>query len=171
MGPWTQDEFLRAAVTTRINPRTLDACRDVLVEGLGTSAAAEKHKMFAAQVSRALTTLREKHAASMEVHAGRENDAELQVRLATYVGKAVMGDRFESVPAEVGRSYEGPVVGQTAAFLVQRVGQQGVLHDLAKLASVPALHSDVTIAYPENGERATCVPIQRAEKKSAEVDR
>jgi len=127
--------------------------------------------MFPAQVSRALTALREKHAASMEVETGRENDAELQARIARYVGKAVMGQGFKSSPAEIGKIYDGPVIAQTAGYLVQKVGRHGVLHDLAKLANVPALNQEVTIVYPENGDKATCVPTQRVEKQGIEAGR
>jgi hypothetical protein len=172
MGLWTPDEFQRVAVTTRINARTLDACRDVLVHGATTNAASAAHKMFASQVSRALTTLREKHEASLEVATVRDKAAEMQEYLATEVGRAMFGRSFQSSRAEPGRVYEGPVVAQTDAFLIQKVGLHGVLHDLAKMTTLPALNADVAISYPEADGMALCEPIQRrAEKKGAEIGR
>jgi hypothetical protein len=166
MARWTEDEFQRVAVTTRITPRTLAACKDVLVHGIPGSVAAERHKMFTSQLSRAMSTLKEKHTEVTAVVAVRDDAERLQQYTAVEVGKALFGRAFESKVAEAGQVYEGQIVAQTAAYLIQRVEGHGVLHDLARFASVPPLNVSLRISYPVQQGTAR---VERLEKGPRQV--
>lgn len=166
MDLWTEHEFRRVAITTRISPRTLEACKAVLVDGVSGQQAASTHKMFASQLSRALTSLREKRAENLKSAAVRENAEELQEFVAAEVGRALYGRDFQSMIAEPGQTYEGPIVAQTSAFLVQKVGRSGVLHDLGKFESIPQLNIDLQIAYGEKGDRAVVSEVRTMTKDS-----
>lgn len=164
MERWTEDEFRRVARVTRISERTLDACKDVLVDGMTGIAAAEKHKIFAAQISRAITTLRDKQTKMIEfASASKESDEMLQY-LATEVAKALHGQDFQCSLAKPGQAYEGPVVVQSKGYLVQKVGLSGVLHDVARFSALPALHENLRIVYDKEGGLAQVGPVLTQEK-------
>lgn len=151
MERWTEDEFRRVALNTRISARTLVACKDVLVEGMSGIAAAEKHKMFAPQISRAITTLRDKQAKMFEFASVSKGADEMLQYMATEVAKALHGQDFQCALAQPGQAYEGPVVVQSKGYLVQKVGRLGVLHDLARFSALPPLHENLRIAYDNEG--------------------
>ena len=56
MTKWSEAEFDRYAIGTKITERTLDACRDVLVNQVPGVEAARTRKLFPGQVSRAIAT-------------------------------------------------------------------------------------------------------------------
>lgn len=151
MERWTEDEFRRIALDTRISERTLDACRDVLVGGMLGVDAANKHKMFPSQISRALTTLREKHAEVIEISSVSKESDEMLQYVASEVAKALQGKDFQCVLAEAGQTYDGQVIAQSKGYLVQKVGRVGVLHDLARFSKLPPLNEDLRIAYGKAG--------------------
>lgn len=151
MERWTEDEFRRVAHNTRISERTLEACRDVLVDGISGVAAAEKHKMFAPQISRALTTLRDKQAKIMENVSVAKDADQMQQYIATEVARSLVGKDFECILAKPGHAYEGPMIGQTSAYLIQKVGRQGVLHDLTRFVEPPPLKTNLRISYDMEG--------------------
>jgi hypothetical protein len=167
MEQWTEFEFQRVARTTRLNERSLEACKDVLVGGMVGAAACEKHKIFHSQLSRSLSLLREKREVVSQIV---QSSAEKQQYLATEVGKALFGRGFHSDLAEPGKAYKGQVVAQTDGYLLQKVGRSGVLHDLANLKRVPALNVDVQIKYPREGGAAV-VTEAPAPAKGAELGR
>lgn len=154
MDRWTDEEFRRIAQNTRIKDRTLDACRDVLVQGMSGIDAAEKHKMFPAQISRAITTLRTKQAEIIAFPVVRKESAELNQLVAAETAKALLGQGFASRLAQPGQAYKGPLVIQAAGYLVQQVGRGGVLHDITSFEQIPPLKEEVTIAYGKEGGMA-----------------
>ncbi|AMR78048.1 KfrB domain-containing protein [Cupriavidus nantongensis] len=164
MEGWTEDEFRRVARNTRISKRTLEACKDVLVDGLSGIAAAEKHKMFAPQISRAITTLREKQAEMMEFAAVCKDADEMLQYMATEVAKALYGQDFQCALAQPGQLYEGPLVVQSKGYLVQKVGRIGILHDVSRFEDIPPLHADLRIAYDKAGGLAKVSAVQAQEK-------
>jgi len=165
MERWTEDEFRRVALNTRISKRTLDACKDVLVDGLSGVAAADKHKMFAPQISRAITTLREKQAEMMEFASVSKDADEMRQYVATEVARTLYGQDFQCALAQPGQAYEGPLVVQSTGYLVQKVGRIGILHDQVRFSNdPPPLHTDLRIAYDKNGGLAKIGPVQVQEK-------
>lgn len=152
MDRWTENEFRRVAQTTRISSRTLEACKDVLVDGVPGTAAAEKHKMFPAHVSRALTTLRDKQAELMKFATVRKDSDEMLQYMASEVAKHIYGQDFESRLAQPGQTYEGPMVVQSKGYMVQKVGRSGVLHDIANFDRVPPLKQNLRIDYDTQGQ-------------------
>lgn len=161
MERWTEDEFRGVALNTRISKRTLEACKDVLVDGLSGVAAAERHKMFPPQISRAITTLREKQAEMMGLAS--EADEVLQ-DMASEAAKTLYGQEFPCALAQPGQAYEGPLVIQTKGYLVQKVGRIGVLHNLARFNDMPPLYANLRIAYDKEGGLAKVEPVQTQEK-------
>ena len=154
MERWSEDELRRVASQTRVSERTLDACRDVLVEGMSGVAAAEKHKMFAAQISRALTTLRDKQTEMGNGVPVGKNSVNIDQYIATEVARALMGQEFECSVAQPGRTYEGTMLAQSKGYFVQKVGRTGVLHPIAAFEQVPAMHQPLTVAYDRDGGKA-----------------
>lgn len=167
METWTEFEFQRVARTTRLNERSLEACKDVLVEGMVGAAACEKHKIFHSQLSRSLSVLREKREVVAQI---AQTSAEKQQNLASEVGKALFGRGFHSDLAEPGKVYKGQVVAQTDGYLIQKVGRSGVLHELTNLKRVPPLNADVQIKYPREGGAAAVTEVE-APAKGAELGR
>ena len=159
MDRWTDEEFRRVAPNTRIKDRTLDACKDVLVDGMSGIDAAQKHKMFPAQISRAITTLRGKQAEMIAFPVVRKESAELNQLVAAETAKALLGQGFESRVAQPGQTYKGPLVIQAAGYLVQNVGRGGVLHDVANFELIPALKEEVRISYGKDGGMAQVSPV------------
>lgn len=151
MAGWTEDEFRRAALGTRISERTLEACKDVLIEGMSGIDAADKHRIFASAISRAVTTLREKHSHIVEFAAVSEKADEMLQYAATKVAKARLGDDFECTVAEPGQTYEGQVIAQSKGYIVQKVGRSGVLHDVARFSELPPFNRNLQIAYDQAG--------------------
>jgi hypothetical protein len=60
MAVWTDAEFQRVALDTRLSKRTLAACRSVLVDGMTGVEAGELHSMVPAQISRGLGPMRDR---------------------------------------------------------------------------------------------------------------
>lgn len=156
MSLWSDAEFQRVALSTRLSARTLAACRDVMVDGVHGADAARTHKMFHAQISRSITALREKQLTMLNsaVEVAVDNDALLKFTVLQ-IGKKMMGDGFEVRNASPGSTYEGPILSNSHGFLVQKVGRSGVMHDLGAFASPPPLNRPLTIAYSEDGLKAT----------------
>lgn len=157
------------ALNTRISDRILDACKDVLVEGMSGVDAAEKHQVFASQISRALTNLRDKHAKVMESASVSKDADVMQQYIATELARTLVGKDFQCALAQPGQTYDGPLVGQTAVYVVQKVGRQGVLHDLARFSVHPPLQQNLRIAYDKGSNQATVGPApEQAKGKGAE---
>lgn len=150
---WSEEDFHRVALRTRISDRNLDACRDVLVEGMTPTDAATKHKIFISALSRATGTLREKREQLQHEALKQELEQSRDVMRLTaiQVAKNIVGADFNVKDAEAGRTYEGPVVVNTHGFVVQKVGRTGVLYDLDKFQDAPPHGRSVTISVPENG--------------------
>lgn len=172
MERWNENEFRRVAQTTRISTRTLDACKDVLVDGMSGTAAAEKHRMFPAHVSRALTTLRDKQADLMKFATVRKDSDEMLQYMASEVAKHLYGQDFESKLAQPGQTYEGPIVVRGKGYLVQKVGRGGILHDIAHFDHIPPLQQDLRIDYDSLGQPTKVAPLDAPEKtRSSDLGR
>lgn len=155
MERWTEEELRQVASNTRIAERTIDACRDVLVEGMTGVAAAEKHKMFPAQISRALTILRDKQSEMIEKVAVRKETLSLEQYIASEVGRALVGNDFQCNLAQAGRVYEGSMLAQSNGFFVQKVGRTGVLHATSSFVHVPPMNQLLTVSYDRADGKAS----------------
>ena len=150
---WTKSEFDHVASTTRLSDRTLDACRDVLVHGLSGVDAAEKNNILPAQISRGVSTLRERY---IEYVAALEKQQKAKDTLRAAVKSSVIkyardlaGEKLVVRDAAMGSEYEGEVLVKEEGFLVQKTGRSAVIHDLGNLVRVPNVGSYIVIAYPE----------------------
>lgn len=169
MDGWTEEEFQRVAQLTRISERTLEACKDVLVNGMRQYAAAEKHKMFDPQVARAITILRTKQAELVDISAVEQDSAQMAQLVAAGTAKALFGPNFNSRLAQPGQSYTGLAAFESSGFLLQMVGSGGILHDLTKLAERPAPKSKVCITYDKKGGLArVTTPVEHAKDSGLE---
>lgn len=174
MALWSEQDFSRVASETRLSARTLAACKDVLVNGLFGSHAADKHKMAAPQVSRGVTQLRaifEKQAEpSFDLGSGPLID---RVRFAAMeFTKAELGTDTIFKDIGPGGVYSGPILLNVSVngvgFTVQKVGASVVLHDLSKL-DVPAQLEDVlTISYDLEMSKASVKPFSKNVKTGLE---
>jgi len=165
-GKWTEEDFQRVALSTKLSEKTLAACRDVLVEGKSGVDAAMLHGVLPAQVSRGKKNLEERLqelSANVEkMSNSREAMKEYAIREAKLFA-AGLARVEEAVP---GGRYEGPGVLSTPGFIVQRVGRDLIVHDLGKLSQTPNLHSRLEIEYPKDGGMASLVEkMERASDK------
>lgn len=155
MSLWTESEFQRVALTTKLSERTLAACRDVLIEGASGIDAAATHKMFPAQISRAIGVLRDKQASMIESAKTMNEGAHLLKFTAAQAAKKIVGPGLAINDAELGKIYVGQVIVITHGFVVQKVGQSGVMHDLGNLEKMPPLNVSLTITYPKYSDKAS----------------
>lgn len=154
MSLWSEEEFKQAAISTRLSDRTLEACKDVLVNGLAGVAVAEKHKMLPAQISRGLKGLRDSHAELLEIAKLRRESVELLKSSVVKEIHTLVGKKISIMDAEPGQSYEGPCMINLHGYVVQKVGKQGIIHDVGKLSKIPDLNVRVSIEYPNDGKLA-----------------
>lgn len=151
MKVWSEADFLRAAHLTKLNERTLAACREVLVRGVPGVEVAARLQIFPAQISRGVGILKSKHHEMIESAGALVDEKNLLKYTMVQIAKCMMGEKFSVSDAEVGKTYTGPVILNTHGFLVQKVGKHGVAHDLGKFDKVPPLNTLLSISYPENG--------------------
>lgn len=175
MSLWTEPEFQRIALGTKLmerrSERTLAACREVLVEGVSGVDAAARHKMFPAQISRALGVLRDKQADMVKSAEALKSDGALLKFTAAQVAKSMVGDGLVIEDAEPGKAYEGPVIVNTHGFVVQKVGRGGVIHDLGKLERMPPLNVSLSIVYLKNDEKAVVTEKSLANEQGKDLGR
>lgn len=168
MDRWSEDELRRVAAETRLSARTIDACRDVLVTGMSGVSVAEKHKMFPAQISRSLTTLRDKQADLNKAVGVGPASVGLEQYIASEVARALMGQDFECRLAQPGQSYEGPMLAQSKGFMVQKVGRSGILHPIAGFVQIPPMNTSLTVSYEKGGSMAQ---ISLSQERSKGIER
>lgn len=157
---WTEADFQRVAHNTKLGERTKEACRSVLVDGVSGVDAAAKHKVFAAQISRGLATLRERKQKMVQSAVSLQENTALLRFTAGQVAKAMFGEGLVVEDAQPGKQYEGPVVVNSHGFVVQKVGRSGVVHDLGNLDKLPVLNSPLTISYPKGSGQATVTQLE-----------
>lgn len=155
---WTEKEFKRVAVQTRLGEKTVAACHDVLVLGTTGAEAAERHGLRPPHVSRGLKVLGEKRTELRALDAKDVKALKLMEAVhgvtsllnaaAREAAQSIKGEGWiirESVP---GDTYEGAGVVKVGGFFVQDIGRVGVLHSLQDLASEPMLGKRLEIVYP-----------------------
>lgn len=163
MSKWSDAELDRYALGTKITERTLDACRDVLVNQMSGVDAASKWKLFPGQVSRAISTLEAKKDEMVKSAQELQDAAALLKYTAIEVAKQMVGPSLTVKDPVSGKSYEGPIIVSTHGFAVQRVGRSAVIHDLGMLDQIPvakaATSIPYTITYPLDGKKAGVVAM------------
>ena len=151
MNLWSEEDFRRAALQTKIAERTLEACRDVLVEGVTPTDAAAKHHIFISAISRATGTLREKHDQMIESAATLAQSREVMKLTAIQVAQNIVGRPLTIKDAEAGKTYEGPIIANTQGYVVQSLGRTGVIYDLGQFQDQPPLGQYLRIVVPSQG--------------------
>lgn len=168
---WTEADFQRVALSTKLSQRSVEACRSVLVDGLSGVQAAALHKVFPAQISRSLGTLRERHGEMVRSAEAFKDDTAVLRFTAGQVAKSMLGDSLVVEDAQPGKQYDGPVVANIHGFLVQKVGRNGIIHDLGDLDRLPSLNTPLTIVYPNDTRKGTIVQPEHQQTKAKELDR
>ncbi len=161
MSVWTEDEFQRVAVASKMSKRTLDACQRVLVGGEDGKGVATELGIFPQQISRAVNTLIERHEEQVaSINKMRESVESLKEYAVEQARLLVRGD-WAVKDAVPGERYEGQVIMRTPGFVVQKVVRDLVVHDLGRLQDVPDMTKPMAIDYPADGERASVEPVPR----------
>lgn len=159
---WTEEEFKRVADHTRLEEKTVAACREVLVLGVSGVVAADKYEMLPPHVSRAIKKMRETreelratdlaNAKALELMNSADGVVSLLNAAAREAAQSIKGANWiirDSVP---GQTYEGAGVVKVGGFFVQDVGRVGILHDLKNLEQEPVLGKLFEISYPREGK-------------------
>lgn len=162
---WSDADFDRFAFGTKLAGRTLDACKEVLVDGVAGVDAASKYKLFPGQVSRAVGVLRSKREEMVESAQALQDETALLKFTAMQVAKKMEGPSLRISEPEPGKSYEGAIIVSTHGFAVQKIGRSAVVHDLGKLDGLPSSNVAVSITYPLNGEKAKVADLANARPK------
>lgn len=164
---WTPEEFLMVAEQTNCAPNTLEACRQVLVEGKKSIDVAKDMGMLPSHISRALSSLRHQNeinkvaemGPSFEKALGKfisaaETDKKLAVSRAR---ETLKSDDLEVKDAVRGEVYIGKPLFRTGMHVVQSLGMgKAVIHELAELERVPNMtYPIMTVAYPKKGGLAS----------------
>lgn len=158
---WTEIEFERIAMSTKISDRTRAACREVLVEGATGKDAAERHGVLPPQISRALGILRSRREEVMTPSDKHEYEAKKEN--AMRFAQQLLGEAVKIEEPKPGQTYSGPVVVNTDGFVVQKVGRKAVIHELSRLQNLAKVTGDVEVKYPKTG-------IESAQVKSNAVE-
>lgn len=155
MSLWPDTEFQRVGMNTKLSRRTLDACRDVLVDGISGVDAANRHQMAPAQISRALGVLREKKEDISKSAALFRNEDEVFKYVIAQTAKNIAGENLIIVDAQPGQAYQGKIIVSAHGFAVQQIGRSAVMHNLGQLEKIPTLNAMLAIAYPREGGLAS----------------
>lgn len=176
MREWAEEEFERAANSTRLGEKTVAACRDVLVGKMTGAAAADKHGILPPHVSRGIKVLTERRDALRQ--RDRQTARALQAReaaasvsgllkaAAMEAARSIKGVPWVIRDAVAGQTYEGAGVVKVGGFLVQDIGRVGVIHDLKNVALEPELGKRLEIVYPKEGKAKVAeIPLDRGTRE------
>lgn len=153
---WNDTDFQRVVNSTKLSNRTIEACRDVLVNGMSGVDAADKHSVFPGQISRALKAIREQSVNTTDFVKSMIDSTDAMKAYAISEAK-VEFPALEVVNIELDKTYSGPIVMKTPGYVVQRDGRSLVVHDIGKLERSPGMNNDLDITYPEGGGKASVV--------------
>jgi hypothetical protein len=171
MSRWTESEFQRVAMGTKLSGRTLAACSSVLVDGMSGIDAAAQHKMTTPQISRGIGVLRDQREQIVtDAKVLRLDDVILKYA-AEKAAKNLLGPGLAIGDALPGKAYEGPMIVNTPGFMVQKVGRGGVMHDLGKFEQMPVINIPLVIAYPKDGGKAVVTLVGLANEQVRDISR
>lgn len=170
---WTPQTFGWVADSTNLSERTLNASRDVLIDGMSGVEAAAKHAMPAPQISRAVTTMRRTREEIVEsAQAVGAPPSHVSKTSAVEIAKALSGNDLEFIDAERGLNYKGAVFVNSHGFVVQKAQNVWVIHDLANFVVDPPYNEPIAIFHPMNGSKAIVtaldMPLAKTPKKAVE---
>lgn len=173
MADWTDQLLDNLAAEIGLGPKTVEACRRVLVphplpDGtVGVEQGVDVAKelgTFSSAISRSVSKLKQKL-----VEKGDIGEKDFQVERITHIAqkedsrdvavqrtRELYGD-LTITEAHRGQTYIGKPLVRTPQHLVQSTGRSGeaVIHDLAKLARVPDMNVPVIeVKYPSRGGMA-----------------
>lgn len=165
MSLWSEVEFQRVALSTKLDEPTVAACHEVLVNGMQGKEAAARNKIFPAAVSRGIRTLKDKQLSMVETAEALKDEGTLLKFTAHQVAKTLLGESAVVVDARPGQSYDGWILASTPGFLIQKIGRMAVVHDLGKFEEVPKSNSAILISYPDNGMKAVLSESSLVERR------
>lgn len=170
MTDWTDQLFDKIAKQTDLAPRTVEACRRVLVPhelpggdiGVESGArVAQDMNMFPSAISRAVNVLRRALVELGDLAEDKFKEAQLEHRTEAASSRDVAISRarelfgeLEIVSPKRGHLYIGKPLVKTPLHLVQATGNPGeaVIHDLAKLQRIPDMNAPtIEVQYPKEG--------------------
>lgn len=151
MSLWSESEFQRVALGTRLTDSSVNACREVLVFGVPTGVAARNFKMFASQVSRSLGILRDHQTEMVKEAQGQLENGVVLKQAAESVARSLLGDGSLVFDPSAGQNYEGSVLAVQHGYVIQKMGRFAALHDLGKFAEPPRIGAMLSISYPRDG--------------------
>lgn len=174
-------KFEAVAEKTNLGSSTVNALREVLVNGLSNVETFEKHGILAPQISRGLKLFREKEAELAQITKEQKESAMIEnlddVTKSIYLKQSVMksedvraareiiGNRNVFFDAEPGNQYTGAVVYCGQSNIFQKCGNKCIIHDKGNLSKLPKVNSIVNIEYPKDKKLALVVPHIEKEKE------
>lgn len=144
-----EQDFLAAVARTKMTADNREAARLVLVEGLSQVQVVDMTGKTKQRISAIVGTVERAHADMVAERAASVSEVDaLSASFALCVKGArdALGDGAIVRPAGEDGKYVGQVVAKTSLHIAQETGRGTVvIHDLAKLDTVPALHQAVSI--------------------------
>lgn len=166
MGLWSESVFDQVAKQTQLGPRTLEACRRVLVNGEKGVDVAKDMDILSAQISRGVSGLRRQLASLGDLSAAGQNyelavgahrvETDTSRDLAVSKARELVGEDLVIRDAVPGQTYIGKPLIKTSHHVVQSTGREAVIHDLAKLERAPNMTFPMLeVRYPADGRLAS----------------
>lgn len=168
MSAWSDEEFQRVALSTKMAKRTLDACKEVLVNGRDGKDVADEKGMLPGQISRGIKLLRETQVEMVESVKKMRRSTESLRSYAIDSARALVRGNWGVKDAEPGNRYEGVCIMQTPGFMVQQVDRDLVVHDLGKIDTALVMMKELAIDYPADGGMARVEPVVRRMNQRAQ---
>lgn len=174
---WTNTVFDKVAEQSNLGPRTLEACRRVLVEGEVQIDVGRDMGMLSAQISRGVSGLRQRLAkmGDLSVPGLEYNQAVGAHLVETETSRDFAVRRVREMEgvdmvvrdAQPGQLYVGKPLFKTPLHLVQISSPgEAVIHDLAKLERVPNMNFPLLeVNYPANGGLASVVEVAPGQER------
>ena len=164
---WNDTDFQRVVNSTKLSNRTIEACRDVLVNGLSGIEAGDKHNVLPAQISRALKTIREQAVGMPDIVKSMIDSAGAMKAYAITEAK-IDYPALDVEEIQLDKTYSGPIVMKAPGYVVQRSDRTLVAHEVSKLERSPVGNSDLNITYPKSGGLASVIDIVKGKNKGVD---
>lgn len=164
---WTNNLFSKVSKQTSIGPRTLEACRRVLVDGEKGVDVGRDLGMLSAQISRGVSGLRQQLAKMADLSVSGPEftqavgthlvETETSRDLAVRKVRDLLGEDLVIKDAQPGQDYIGKPLLKTPHHVVQSTGRgEAVIHDVAQLQRAPDMNFPMLeIKYPAQGGLAS----------------
>lgn len=151
MSVWSEEEFQRVAIASKMSQRTQEACKRVLVGGEEGFEVAKELGILPGQISRGVRTLKDRHEEQVKMVQQMRDSVESLKAYAVEQAKLLVRGDWGVKDAAPGMRYEGQAIMRTPGFVVQKVERDLIVHDLGRLQDMPDMTKPLIFDYSASG--------------------